>query len=410
MRGLRPTLLLLLCGCLWYGLAVPVVASELPIAIEMAATVPHPSQPGMAQSYLSLVSTDGQPHRMTLRMRTNDRLDPAYWTFRAWWLTEGPLAEAAHEGLLAEQKRLRQLDHDRWKVIAALGPALWPIGAAYGSFLAHPLSAEQGMDPWQDPFPALYHPVPEMERNGILMATNPADATQIALVITPLEIVTPLPGRALLLDHAESAPASLTVETFDGEYVEPPVVLQPRLTRRYGTDSAESLAPAGWHLPGIQQIEHLLTAWNDHSAANLTTVGLPGDLGVTTGPAEVSKVPIQVTGALVPRWWTSGFVAIVGSVLLLIGGWFLAPPHRELEFASRFGALVLGWAAGWAVSVAGFPILGLGFLGGAVVTAHVWARLGLGKPSWGQWLGIVGFWMLTSALCWPLFLTQGLLD
>ncbi|MCG3151829.1 MAG: hypothetical protein GEEBNDBF_01114 [bacterium] len=378
----------------------------------MAATiVREQGASGMAESFLTLVSLDQQPHTFSVMLPPDQTLTPIVWTFRGWWTSEEIThAEQLQLALRTEQATLRQLDHQRWIVIGAIAPALWPVAAGYGSVLAHPQSAELGMQPYELPFELYYNPVPETEQadEALTLAEDPTRPGHWQVTLRPSPLATPLSGLGLRVQHPADAVPSLLMTSHDGTELATPMPLPVRFQRIYGASGEHQ--EHRWHQSGIRQLEHLLAAWESGSTASLTSVSLPQDALLLYRGHEGPGMPIQVVGDRLPRWWSPGFVLCIGLMIALGGGWLLTAQSATVSTGTRWLKLALGWLAGWGVAVLGFPLFGLGFLAGAAVTDQYWARQGLGGASWGRWLGLVGLWLLLSALALPLLLTQSLLS
>jgi hypothetical protein len=321
-------------------------------------------------------------------------------------------------------------------VIACFAPGLWPLAGGYGSVLsnsqsagyalpAEPLPWEQLYDPLADfsppplrdatlaapldledpryfPWPSPVDPVPEpgMFRYWIAPTTAPS--------------ARPYPATGLLL-RAENLAAlntTLTITSMDGIVFDPPIELHPILERRYELDAGQRTQneTPGWHLAARWEQAHVLSAWHEEHP-HLDAMGLAGGphrYKVTYRPVSgiADAGPPQDVGGI-PGWITPGLVGFLSLLAYSLMAWCLARPEESVPLLKRLMGCWWGWLGGWVIAIVGLPLYGLGFLPGALVTCYIWERQGLGSLTPVRVAGVLAFLLVWSALCWPLFATEG---
>ncbi|HYE76830.1 MAG TPA: hypothetical protein VEI97_02495, partial [bacterium] len=357
----------------------------------MAAVIIDEAHP-QGLGFFTLESTDGHPHLLEVGPTKGTGEQPSVQSFRSWWETERPYAEAAAQALTIEEAQLQRLDRQRWQVLAAFAPGVWPLAGGSVSAMANREAAEIGNPEPPLQWDRLYVPLPGLAPAQMADASLPPapvpgfDDTYLdppvaslprapgAIWLWVLPRRGPVPAEPLPAEGLVAVPeldSSLLVRTVDGLTVNPtPMRLRPEFVRTY--TRAEERPVRMWRRLARLRLEDALSAWRIHEpyatnievpSAGLRVVSVAGD------PAETESVPRgSWLGVPVPA-------ALLSLVAYLIAGWFIAPPATGgVDPLRRLGTILLGWLACWVVAVAGLPIYGLGFLPGGVVAVHVWEQ------------------------------------
>ena len=403
----------------------------VPIRCEMASIVPSRIGNG-SEAFLTIIPTDNQPHLIAIRPDSGAQVE-GIRTFRAWWDGEEPYAARLLAGINREERVRQELDTRRWWVIGAFAPALWPLAGGYVGVIAEQESAERGSNPYQLPWEQMYQ-IPEVTPAQLVLpgqgetidevhppmldwAPAPAPMTTpltngcVAIEVRPdLEDDGLLPAQGLVLNLGNSDRLSLEVqEIFDDGSPGAWAPLQVHCVRRYG-DATAAAAVSRWRSVFPLQLSDLLSAWQGDAplagsiafAPAAFTVTLADGSGSTPLPRATAPPGPDFVSRSVPMGWLS-------LLAYLTAGWILASPATPISLCKRLGVILLGWLGGWAVAVAAMPLMGLGFLPGAAVTAAIWQWGSVGKFDARQVGLTILFLVLWSAVLLPLFLAQGLL-
>lgn len=388
----------------------------------MAAIIIDCDDPTAGRGFFTLTSTDGLPHLVEITSPIAGPENPiAVQSFRAWWDTERPFAEQAAAGLLAEDARLRQLDRQRWFAIGAFAPALWGLAGGSVSALANFEAAGAGIPEPPLNWEALYElnpPAPVSVDPPLPAVTPSTDPQTIRMWVLPdanpnANRLLPAEGLVIPLESgvADVRVKVLSPSTFE---IQEEFQLQTDLVRSYAKDCNDPdflwnsfrLKDQGWSPAPRLRIADLLSTWRGGNPATSAVIVPSAGIAVEA-LSQRSDVPPVVR---LPRWLLPKPMAALSLLAYLLAGWFIArPTANAIPWWKRLFAILLGWLACWCVSVLGLPLLGLGFIPGAVMAVYTWERFGLGTLSWQRAGAAIAFLIGWSAVCWPLFATQGLL-